>query len=45
MGVDYMNRNEMHFFFETSALTGENVEMVIKYLRINILNICEEIQI
>jgi hypothetical protein len=33
-----MNTNEMHFFFETSALSGENVELVyyINFKRIQI---------
>ena len=32
-GLNYMKKNGIALFFETSAKTGENIEMVIKVLR------------
>jgi len=28
-GITFMKENNMHFFFETSALQGKNIEIVI----------------
>jgi len=39
-GVDFMKEHNMHFFFETSAFEGKNVELVIqKILFLNLIHL------